>query len=170
MIPFSKKKFHNLIVQYDAVVGYDYWQCVICFKECDYKSEFTFECIPKYPKEEKEMKLTKDDLENYKVSVLQSMDFIWKPETNVVLIHAEDSDKADKMIEQILKNQEFHNKLKPIITFTDNIDWAVGLITKWKVAYQRLNKRIEYYSTEPALGDEGYRILQELQKINEGKE
>ncbi len=44
---------HKLWKQYDAVVGYDYWQCVICFKECDYKSDFTFECIPKYPKEEK---------------------------------------------------------------------------------------------------------------------
>ena len=42
---------HNLQKQYDAVQGCDYYQCVVCFHECYYKSDFDcFKCIPKYPK------------------------------------------------------------------------------------------------------------------------
>ena len=40
---------HNLLKQYDAVIGGDYYQCVICFKECWFESDFKFKCVPKYP-------------------------------------------------------------------------------------------------------------------------
>jgi len=54
----------------------------------------------------------------------------------------------------------------------DDIGWLCEWCSDNKLrspVIKRLKKRIEYFKTEPDLGDEGYRKLQELQKILEEK-